>query len=95
MAMKKWNEQSSELLDFVGGTPVNPLSEKSKKRSVPQRSVAEPVPVEIKKKITTIHIDEQLYRDFKKFAIEKECSISDLLSAAIRDMLDGSYFPKP
>jgi len=97
MAMKKWSEESSDFLDALGGNTVNPLNQK---KASPKATKAEttqsPAKEEDggKKKITTIHIEEETYKAFKKFSVDKNQSITDLLKAAMLDMLDGSYYPK-
>lgn len=95
--MKKWTEESSDFLDALGGNAVNPLNQKKEKAPVKKAEKPEPAKEEdanVKKKITTIHIEEETYKKFKKFSVENEQSITDLLKAAMLDMLDGSYYPK-
>ena len=99
MAMKKWTEESSDSLDALGGNSVNPLENKKPVSKVTRKETAStPVPTKeednSKKKITTIHIEEETYKAFKKFSVEKEQSITDLLKAAMIDMLEGTYYPK-
>ena len=94
--MKKWSEESSDFLDALGGNAVNPLTQKktpvkaAKKEPTPEPEKED----NSKKKITTIHIEEDTYKAFKKFSVDKNQSITDLLKAAMLDMLDGSYYPK-
>lgn len=95
--MKKWSEESSDFLDALGGNAINPLTQK--KTPVKEiRRDATPIPEDkpelSKKKITTIHIEEETYKAFKKFSVEKEQSITDLLKAAMLDMLEGAYYPE-
>lgn len=95
--MKKWSEESSDFLDALGGNAVNPLNTRKEKTSVKKVEKPEPVKEEVvsaKKKITTIHIEEDTYRRFKKFSVENGQSITDLLKAAMLDMLDGVYYPR-
>ena len=99
MAMKKWTEESSDFLDALGGNSVNPLKNRKPVAKVTRKETAStPVPTKkednSKKKITTIHIEEETYKAFKKFSVEKEQSITDLLKAAMLDMLEGTYYPK-
>ena len=99
MAMKKWTEESSDFLDALGGNSVNPLENRKPVAKVIRKEIAStPVPTKeednSKKKITTIHIEEETYKAFKKFSVEKEQSITDLLKAAMLDMLEGTYYPK-
>ena len=99
MAMKKWTEESSDFLDALGGNSVNPLENRKPVSKVTRKETAS-TPVSTKeednskKKITTIHIEEETYKAFKKFSVEKEQSITDLLKAAMIDMLEGTYYPK-
>lgn len=101
MAMKKWTEESSDFLDALGGNSVNPLDQKKPVARTPKKEpatatalVSEKEEDTSKKKITTIHIEEETYKAFKKFSVEKEQSITDLLKAAMLDMLEGNYYPK-
>ena len=99
MAMKKWTEESSDFLDALGGNSVNPLENRKPVAKVIRKETASThVPTKeednSKKKITTIHIEEETYKAFKKFSVEKEQSITDLLKAAMLDMLEGTYYPK-
>ena len=43
---------------------------------------------------TSIYIDKPLYRKFKAFSVEVNHSITDLLTAAITDMLETGKLPK-
>lgn len=100
--MKKWSEESSDFLDALGGNSINPLAQKKptnkkiKKETAPKLEQGESAQEDenTRKKITTIHIEESIYKAFKKFSVEAEQSITDLLKAAMLDMLEGSYFPK-
>lgn len=102
--MKKWIEESSDFLDALGGNAVNPLEQKNKTKNSPTKeSAPKPAPETSKskkdedapkKKITSIHIEEETYKAFKKFSVQNEQSITDLLNAAMLDMLDGEYYPK-
>ena len=99
MAMKKWSEETSEFLDALGGHSVNPLENrkpvtKATRKETALAHVSTREEENSKKKITTIHIEEDIYRAFKKFSIDKEQSITNLLKAAMLDMLEGKYYPK-
>lgn len=85
--MKKWSEESSDFLDALGGNAVNPLTEKKKtKVKQVQSEPGQPEErCETKKKITTIHIDEQLYREFKSKASLNGTTITAVLENAIKD----------
>lgn len=43
---------------------------------------------------TSIYIDKPLYRKFKAFSVDVNHSITDLLTAAITDMLETGKLPK-
>lgn len=99
MAMKKWTEESSDFLDALGGNSVNPLENrkpvaKATRKETASAHVSTKEEDNSKKKITTIHIEEETYKAFKKFSVEKEQSITDLLKAAMLDMLEGLYYPE-
>lgn len=94
--MKKWSEQSSDFLDALGGNITNPL-EVGKKTNSREEQVGTEMRTpdqQTKKKITSIMVSPDTYLEFKKFAVNSNHTITQLLEAAMCDMLDGTYFPR-
>lgn len=100
--MKKWNKDTSDFLDALGGNTSNPLdnvhlSEDAGRDQMPVKS-AKLVGKSAKKsssayQITSMHVEAGVYKKFKKFAVVKERTITDLLTSAMKDMLEGRYMP--